>query len=98
MPENITLEDYKKVYHEVAKKDRARSFYLHLTIYLSINTISAIINIMLTPQFVWVIFPIIFWGIGVIWNYVSSFILIDSKLKKLSLKTEIELKRSSDNE
>lgn len=99
MSENISLKDYKRVYHEVARKDRARSFYLHLAIYLSINSISAIINIIITPQFLWVIFPIIFWGIGVIWNYISSFILIDGKLEKLSSKTEMELKsRSSTNE
>lgn len=93
MSENIYIESYKKVYHEVAKNDRKRSFYLHLMVYLLINTISAIINIIITPDFIWVIFPIIFWGIGIIWNYISSFILVDKKLKKLSLKTEEKLKK-----
>ncbi len=91
MTKNISLEEYQKSYHKVAKADRARSFYLHLAIYLSINTVSAIINIIFTPNFLWVIFPITFWGMGVVWNYISSFILIDKKLQKLSLKAEKEV-------
>jgi hypothetical protein len=74
----------------VAKADRARSFYIHLAIYLSINAVSAIINLIFTPNFLWVIFPITFWGMGVVWNYISSFILVDKKLLKLSLRAEKE--------
>lgn len=95
MSQQISLEEYKKIYHEVAKKDRVRSFYIHLAIYLSINTVSAIINIILTPKFIWVIFPIIFWGIGIIWNYLSSFILVDKKLNKLSSDTEERIKKNN---
>ena len=90
MSKNISLEIYQESYHKVAKADRARSFYLHLTLYLTINTISAVINLIFTPNFLWVIFPITFWGIGVFWNYISSFILVDKKLQKLSLKAEKE--------
>ncbi|MDO9045639.1 MAG: 2TM domain-containing protein [Methanobacteriaceae archaeon] len=85
IPKNISLEEYQESYHKVAKADRARSFYIHLAIYLSINAVSAI-NLIFTPNFIWVIFPIIFWGIGVVWNYISSFILVDKKLQKLSFK------------
>jgi hypothetical protein len=91
MPKNISLKEYQESYHRVAKADRARSFYLHLAIYLSINSISIVINLIFTPKFLWVLFPIIFWGIGVIWNYISSFILIDKKLQKLSEKAEKEV-------
>ncbi len=91
MPQNISLQEYQESYHKLAKADRARSFYLHLAIYLSINSVSAVINIIFTPNFLWVIFPITFWGIGVIWNYISSFILVDKKLQKLSLKAEKEV-------
>ena len=94
MQETISLEKYQESYHKVAKADRARSFYMHLAIYLSINAISAVINLVFTPNFLWVVFPITFWGIGVIWNYISSFILVDKKLQKLSLKAEKELKNT----
>ncbi|PKL66162.1 MAG: hypothetical protein CVV28_12265 [Methanobacteriales archaeon HGW-Methanobacteriales-1] len=91
MTKNISLEEYQESYHKVAKADRARSFYLHLAIYLTINIISAVINLIFTPNFLWVLFPITFWGMGVVWNYISSFILVDKKLQKLSLKAEKEV-------
>jgi hypothetical protein len=94
MPKNISLQEYQESYHRVAKADRARSFYLHLAIYLSINAVSVVINLIFTPKFLWVICPITFWGIGVIWNYISSFILVDKKLQKLALKAEEELERT----
>jgi hypothetical protein len=87
MTKNISLEEYQESYHKVAKADRARSFYLHL----AINIISAVINLIFTPNFLWVLFPITFWGMGVVWNYISSFILVDKKLQKLSLKAEKEV-------
>ncbi len=90
-----TLEQYKKAYHSVAKEDRARGFYMHLAIYLFINTISAILNYFLTPDFLWVIFPVFFWGIGITWNYVSAFILVDKKLEKLDLEAEKRAKNNS---
>ncbi len=93
MQETISLEKYQESYHKVAKADRARSFYMHLAIYLSINAISAVINLVFTPNFLWVVFPITFWGIGVIWNYISSFILVDKKLQELSLKAEEEVEK-----
>jgi hypothetical protein len=93
MPETISLEKYQESYHKVAKADRARSFYMHLAIYLSINAVSVVINLIFTPKFLWVIFPITFWGIGVIWNYISSFILVDKKLQKLAVKAEEEVEK-----
>jgi len=92
---NISLKEYQESYHKVAKADRARSFYLHLAIYLSINAVSLVINLIFTPNFLWVIFPITFWGIGVIWNYISSFILVDKKLQKLSVKAEKEVENNT---
>ena len=91
MTEETTLEEYKEVYFEVYKEQRRKSFFLHLAIYILVNTISAVINFIFTPKFPWVIFPIIFWGIGIIWNYINAFLLIDKKLCQTSLEVEHRL-------
>ncbi|MBM4240356.1 MAG: 2TM domain-containing protein [Euryarchaeota archaeon] len=93
MSEEITLEEYKKAFFEVYKEQRRKSFFLHLTIYILVNTASIIINFLFTPTFLWVIFPIFFWGIGVIWNYLGVFLWIDQKLNETSLKAEYSLKK-----
>jgi len=88
MSEVITLEEYKNAYFEVYRNQRRKSFFLHLTIYILINVISLIINILFTPTFLWVIFPIFFWGIGIVWNYLGAFVWIDERLHETSLKAE----------
>jgi uncharacterized membrane protein (DUF485 family) len=88
MSEGITLEEYKNAYFEVYTKQRKKSFFLHLTIYILVNVVSIIINIVFTPTFLWVVFPIVFWGIGIVWNYLGAFIWIDERLHETSLKAE----------
>lgn len=91
MSEEITLEEYKKAYFEVYKEQRRKSFFLHLTIYILVNTASVIINLLFTPTFLWVVFPMIFWGLGVIWNYLGSFVWIDERLYETSNKAEYRM-------
>ena len=87
----ITLEGYKKAYFEVYKEQRKKSFFFHLAIYILVNTVSIVINFVFTPNFLWVIFPIVFWGIGVVWNYLGAFLWIDKRLNETSLKAEYRL-------
>lgn len=88
----ITLEEYKRAYFEVDKEQRRKGFFLHLSIYISINVVSIIINLVFTPKFLWVIFRIVFWGIGIIWNYLNAFLWIDKKIHETSLKVDYKLK------
>ncbi len=91
MSEKITLGEYKEAYFEVYKENRQKSFFLHLAIYILTNTAALIINLFITPKFLWVIFPIFFWGIGVTWNYLSAFLWIDNKLNEISNQAENRL-------
>lgn len=61
---------------------------MHLAVYIMVNAVSTIINFIFTPNFLWVIFLIIFWGIGIIWNFISAFLLIDKKIHKTSFEAE----------
>ena len=84
MSEENTLEEYKKVYFEVYKEKRKKSFFLHLIIYFFVNTASIILNLVFTPKFLWVIFPIVFWGMGVTWNYLNAVLWIEKKLNDIT--------------
>lgn len=93
MSEEITLEEYKEVYFEVYKERRRKSFFSHLSIYIVVNAAAITINFVFTPTFLWVIFPIFFWGIGVAWNYLGTFVWIDERLQETSLEAEHRLKK-----
>ena len=41
-------------------------FRIHLINYIVINTLLAIINLTLTPEYIWFKWPLLGWGIGII--------------------------------
>ena len=51
--------------------------YRNLTAYLIVNAMLAVINVICTPQFWWVLFPVFFWGIGVLVDFLKAFVFID---------------------
>ena len=53
-------------------------FWRNLKAYLIVNAMLAIINGLFTPDFWWVMFPIFFWGIGVMVDFLHAYLLIDN--------------------
>ncbi len=50
-----------------------KGFYQHLFSYIPTMLILVIINFLITPDFYWVIFPMIGWGIGIISHGIQAF-------------------------
>ena len=57
--------------------DNKIQFYINFTIYVIVNAFLAVINWLYTPEFWWVAFPLFFWGIGVLMNFLKAFVFID---------------------
>jgi len=47
----ISLEDYKKAYREIKKEEAKRGFTVHLVIYIVVNVLLMIINLLYSPKF-----------------------------------------------
>jgi uncharacterized protein (DUF486 family) len=65
---------------ELRSKARARAqqklgFYIHLTVYIAVNLLLFFIWFFSGPfnVFPWFIFPLIFWGIGLIAHFLTVF-------------------------
>ncbi|MBE6497503.1 MAG: 2TM domain-containing protein [Methanobrevibacter sp.] len=58
--------------------DRKIKFYRNLKAYIIVNAILVIINGLFSPSFWWVMFPIFFWGIGVISDFLKAYVFIDN--------------------
>lgn len=58
--------------------DRKIEFYRNLKAYIIVNAILVIINGLFSPSFWWVMFPIFFWGIGVISDFLKAYVFIDN--------------------
>ena len=53
-------------------------FYRNLKAYVIVNAVLVIINWLCTPEFWWVMFPLFFWGIGVLVDFLKAYVLIDN--------------------
>ena len=52
-------------------------FYRNFTAYVIVNAMLAIINWYFTPEFWWVAFPLFFWGIGVLKDFLMAFVFVN---------------------
>jgi 2TM domain-containing protein len=69
------MNDEKNESYKRAKKrvEEVKGFYRNLIVYIVINIFLVIINLIFSPEFLWVLFIIVFWGIGLIFHFLEVF-------------------------
>jgi 2TM domain-containing protein len=72
MIDAITLADYEKAEAQVRAQEGRTSFVVHATIYVLVNILLIVINLMFVPGFLWFLFPLIGWGIGLTMHYLFA--------------------------
>ena len=50
-------------------KEEMKGFQIHRTVYLCVSTLLAIINLSVTPEFLWFLFPLTGMGLGLSLHY-----------------------------
>ena len=77
--------------------DKKIKFYRNLQAYLAVNALLAVINWFFTPEFWWVMFPVFFWGLGVLKDFLIAFVFVDIFSEDYrQRKIEEEMARLSD--
>ena len=85
-----------EAYRRAKKKLEAkRGFYMHLFVYIGVNILLVIINLLTSPQYIWFIWPLLGWGIGVFFHALGVFVfpgrltiteqMIEKEMKKEDL-------------
>ena len=64
------LEQYRSARREVEYEDVYYWFKLHLVVYVAVNSVVAVLNILLMPERLWFYWPLIGWGMGLACHYV----------------------------
>jgi len=61
--------------YERAKRrmEEIRGFYGHLVAYLVVNAVLLVLNLMTSPGYLWVRWPLFGWGIGIVLHGASVF-------------------------
>jgi len=70
-------------------------FRIHLINYIAVNTLLAIINLTLTPGYIWFKWPLLGWGIGIILHALSVYYFGTSSIKERMIKVEMKKIKSS---
>ncbi len=63
-------EEFAKAKKRVKDK---KDFYQHLMSYAIVNTFLFALNIITSPGYFWFVFPLMGWGVGLAFHYVSVF-------------------------
>ena len=80
--------DYQRAKQRV---DAKIGLYIHLAVFITVNSLLVIINISTTPQLYWFKWPLLGWGIGLLWHAIGVFLFSDgSALKKQMIQHEMK--------
>ncbi len=86
-------EAYKRAKKRVEAKI---GFYIHLAVYVGVNLLLVIINLTSSPQYLWFIWPLFGWGIGVFFHGLSVFVFSGERFKAVKARMiEGEMKKDS---
>jgi len=74
---NYEDEKYKKAKQRL---EDVKDFYSHLMVYIFVNVVLFIINIVFSPGTWWFIYPLAFWGVfGILFHFLEVFVF-DNKI------------------
>ncbi|MCI5137393.1 MAG: hypothetical protein D3922_03020 [Candidatus Electrothrix sp. AR1] len=82
----------QEAYQRAKKRVEAKfGLYIHLSVYIAVNILLIVINVSTSPEHFWFIWPLIGWGIGVVFHALKVFVFSGgSTLKERMLAKEME--------
>jgi hypothetical protein len=94
MPKKMSDEEIREI---AARRVRAKKrFYSHLTAYIIVNLMLVAIWYFTGAGYFWPMWVILFWGIGLIFNAVTTFSRHDISWETKEIEKEVErIKKSS---
>ena len=67
--------DNQEAHKRAKKKVQAKlGFFIHVSVYLGVNILLIIINLLTSPEYIWFKWPLIGWGIGLFFHAMSIFV------------------------
>jgi len=65
----------QEAHQRAKKKVKTKSeFFIHLSVYIAVNILLIIINLSTSAQYLWFKWPLIGWGIGVLFHALGVFV------------------------
>ncbi|MCD0471360.1 2TM domain-containing protein [Flavobacterium sp. JAS] len=69
----IKFTEEDKYYIAKKKVENIKGFYGNLTSYIFVNIILIVINLWTSPEYLWFFWPLLWWGVGVVFHGLKVF-------------------------
>ncbi|MTH15730.1 histidine kinase [Flavobacterium sp. LC2016-01] len=69
----VNFNDEDRYYLAKKKVENIKGFYGNLTAFISVNIILIVINLMTSPNHLWFYWPLMWWGVGVLFHGLKVF-------------------------
>lgn len=93
MMEGITLKDYERAETEVRAKEGRMSFFVHATVYVLVNILLLVINLVFVPQVLWFFYPLIGWGIGLTMHFLFAVLWVGRETEEWQARVEYQARQ-----
>ena len=88
MMEGITLQDYERAETEIRAQEGRTSFSIHAAVFVLVNILLLVINLVVVPVFLWFFFPLIGWGIGLTMHYLFGVLFVRRETRDWQARVE----------
>lgn len=72
-------------------------FRIHIATYIVVNALLTAINLILTPENIWVVWPVLGWGVGLLIHGINVQTSTNSTLKERMIEKELEKQKNQRN-
>ncbi|HOL18060.1 MAG TPA: 2TM domain-containing protein [Bacillota bacterium] len=85
----LSLPQYKQAFREIVVQNGAYGFWAHLVVYILINIMIVIFNLVNSPAIIWFYFPLFGWGLGLFMHYLFGYRWLSKLLNLLESRAEV---------
>ena len=86
----------EETYQKAKKRVEAKiGFYIHLAVYVGVNILLIVINLITSSEYLWFKWPLIGWGIGLFFHALGVFVFSGgSAIKEQMIEKEMKKEAS----
>jgi 2TM domain len=82
MARPITVDQCEQAELQMQTEGARRGFLIHAAIYVAVQAALVTINLVVAPDFLWFLFPLIGWGIGLTMHYLFGFRWVERETRR----------------
>ena len=94
LDQRITLDRYKRAEAELRTEEGRIGFFAHAIVYVLINILLIVFNLVFVPAVIWFFYPLLTWGIGLSMHYLYGVHWIHNTIEDWESKVEYRVKQN----